>query len=182
MNRANPVPLGLIGFGVAAWLFGLLNVGWYSGPGLAVVAAAAFALGAVAMFISGGMAVGFGHSVEVTWILGFASFWLALFLWVIALGGGGGTLVAWLFLLWGAFAFIVWLSALRRDLGLMVFFLAVWLSNVLVALGHFGAAGFTEVGGFVGLASAVVAFYAAAAHLIGDTAGQSVLPMGRRQG
>ncbi|MEJ2668335.1 MAG: GPR1/FUN34/YaaH family transporter, partial [Deinococcales bacterium] len=61
---------------------------------------------------------------------------------------------------------------------LMLVFLALWITFVLLAIGAWGVSGFTHIGGYIGLVTAILAFYMSAAGVINDAFGRSVLPTG----
>ena len=60
--------------------------------------------------------------------------------------------------------------------------LALWITFFLLAAGDFtGNALLHHAGGYVGLLTAVLAFYLAAAEIINETHGRTVLPIGAKK-
>ena len=71
---------------------------------------------------------------------------------------------------WSLFAWIMTIAALRTNAGLLLVFITTSLSLPLLAAGAFSGvgvdSGLTQAGGIVGMASALFAFYTAAAGLL----------------
>ncbi len=179
--KADPAPLGLAAFAMATWLLGMLNAGWYSMAGLGLVYALALAFGGGMQIVAGMMEYGRGNTFGTTAFLSYGAFWwtLALAGWLFA--GAPHAIVAWLFLLWGVLFFYLWLAAVQRELGIMLVFLGLWITFILLAIGAFSTvAAITHLGGYAGLATAILAFYASAAQLLNSCYGRTVLPFTAR--
>jgi succinate-acetate transporter protein len=176
---ANPAPLGLAGFAFTTWMLSMVNAGWYSGAGMGVILALAMAYGGGAQLVAGVLEFPRGNTFGTTAFFSYGAFW-----WSFAIMEAffpkllTGELVAWYLLVWGVFTFYMWLGTFRSDVALFLVFLALWITFFLLAIGAFGASGFTKLGGYLGLVTALLAFYASAAQVINEALGRTVLPVG----
>jgi succinate-acetate transporter protein len=188
---AAPSILGLFGFAGATMMVGAWQAGWY-GNALTPLTLWPFALtfGGLAQFLAGMWAYrardGLATAVHGMW----GAFWLAwglLFL-LISVGSYPAALAPVRGNLNEGFAF--WWVALAVITGLCA--LAALGSNLVVALllmclaagAGFTSAGFwapstwaLDVGGWLLVASAVLALYAAAAMMMENTMGRTILPL-----
>ena len=73
----------------------------------------------------------------------------------------------------------MWLASFGTNRTLMLIFLALWPTFLLLGLGAYqGSATLTHFGGYLGLVTALLAFYLAAAEVMNETLGRAVLPIG----
>lgn len=87
--------------------------------------------------------------------------------------------VGWYLTMWGVFTLFMWVGTLKLNRALQAIFLALWVTFFTLAAGDFtGNADIHHVGGYLGLLTAVLAFYLAAAEVINETWGRTVLPVG----
>ncbi|EQD40277.1 GPR1/FUN34/yaaH family protein, partial [mine drainage metagenome] len=72
-----------------------------------------------------------------------------------------------------------WIATFKSPRALYLVFLALWITFVFLALGAWGlGAVWTQVGGYVGLVTAILAVYTSAAEVINGNLGRVVLPTG----
>ena len=177
--KANPGPLGLAGFALTTWMLSMINAGWYSAANMGMVLALALAYGGLAQLVAGVLEYPRGNTFGTVAFFSYGAFWLSFAFFVQFFSKGvEGTFVAWYLLMWGIFTFYMWLATFKGDRIIMLVFLALWLTFVLLAIGNFGVSGFVQIGGYVGLITAILAFYASAAGVINEAAGRVVLPTG----
>ncbi|HYZ21804.1 MAG TPA: acetate uptake transporter [Rhodopila sp.] len=87
--------------------------------------------------------------------------------------------IGWWLLLRGVFTFFMWLGSLALNRAVQVVFLSVWITFLLLALGDLlGLQALSRLAGYTGLATAVFAFYLAAAEVINEAHGRVLLPVG----
>ena len=108
-------------------------------------------------------------------------FWWSFALFVVLFQGkDAGSEVAWYLLLWGIFTFFMWIGTLRGARPVMIVFLLLWITFVLLAAGGFNndaaGSGLTQIGGYVGMLTAIAAFYASARTIINGEFNREVLP------
>lgn len=170
---ADPKALGFGAFAIGAWMYSMIDAGWFamstygSGTSQAVGAFAAVALlvAAIAAFLR-----------DDGWHALFFAFWAAVF-WgfsgVLDMAGGDPTYAGWHSLTIAVFNLLLLLSARRSGVdtpgvavsgGVTVAFLC-W-----AAAGILGVDALTMVGGYLGLATAVAGFWAASAGMPGGVA------------
>lgn len=177
---SNPAPLGLAGFAFTTWMLSMINAGWFSPDGMGDVLALAFAYGGTAQIIAGILEYPRGNTFGTTAFISYGAFWwsFALYAAFFASKVPEGFL-GWYLFVWGVFTFYMWIGSLRTSKALQAVFLALWITYLLLAIGEWThGVGFTRVGGYTGLITALAAFYASAAAVINDTYGRDVLPIG----
>ena len=182
MKLANPAPLGLTGFALTTWLLSMINAGWYPATEMGMVLASAFAFGGTAQFFAGLMEMSKGNTFGFLAFCSYGAFWwtFALFVHFFA-AGVTGPFVGWWLLLWGVFTFYMWVASLALNRAVMLIFLALWITFALLGFGAItGIASLSVFGGYMGLVTAFLAAYLAAAEVINETHGKTVLPIGAR--
>jgi succinate-acetate transporter protein len=180
MKFANPAPLGLTGFALTTWMLSMVNAGWFTGASVPLVLASAFAFGGTAQFAAGLMEMPRGNTFGFVAFCAYGAFWwsFALFVQFFATGVPAG-FVGWWLVMWGVFTFYMWVGSLALNRALQLVFLALWITFfVLGAADLTGIASLKLAGGYMGLVTAALAFYLAAAEVINETHGRAVLPIG----
>ena len=188
-NRtANFSALGYGAFAVTLWLTSMTPADWFSPtlnpsalPPLAIV------LGGCVLAIAGILASLRGSTLDSVLFLGFAAYWWVAGLVADKLAGGAvpdspGWL-GWYYIVWAFLVFCIWIAACKDGVARMLFTLGLWLSLLAYALaGWTGIDAVTIIGGYLGLVTAVVGIYIAAAEMINETHGHVVLPLGDSTG
>jgi hypothetical protein len=180
MKLANPAPLGLTGFALTTWMLSMVNAGWFTGDGVPLVLACAFAFGGTAQFAAGLMEMPRGNTFGFVAFCAYGAFW-----WNFALfeefftGKVPAAFVGWWLVVWGLFTFYMWIGSFALNRAVQSVFLALWITFFLLGVGEWiGSALLHQAGGYVGLITAALAFYVAAAEVINETHGRVVLPIG----
>jgi succinate-acetate transporter protein len=180
MKLANPAPLGLSGFALTTWMLSMVNAGWFAGTSVPMVLASAFAFGGTAQFAAGLMEMPRGNTFGFVAFCGYGAFWwtFALFVQFFATTVPAG-FVGWWLVMWGVFTFYMWIASLALNRAVQSVFLALWITFFLLGVADlFGIPVLKVLGGYMGLLTAVLAFYLAAAEVINETHGHAVLPIG----
>jgi uncharacterized protein len=180
MKLANPAPLGLTGFALTTWMLSMVNAGWFGANGVPLVLATAFAFGGTAQFCAGLMEMPRGNTFGFVAFCSFGAFWWAFALFVQFFANGvPAAFVGWWLFMWGVFTLFMWIGSLSLNRAVQFVFLALWITFFLLAGAEWtGAAVLKHAGGYVGLITALLAFYLAAAEVINETHGHAVLPIG----
>jgi succinate-acetate transporter protein len=175
----NPAPLGLSGFALTTWLLSMVNAGWFGGVDVPMVLACAFAFGGTAQFVAGLMEAPSGNTFGFVAFCGYGAFWWSFALFVLFFAKDvQGPFVGWYLLLWGVFTTFMWIGTWKKNKALMLIFLALTPTFYLLAAGALtGIGGLTVLGGYLGLVTAALAFYLAAAEIINESWGRVVLPV-----
>ncbi len=179
--QANPAPLGLAGFALTTLILSLINAGILTGSSMAIVVSLALAYGGVGQLIAGWWDFKNGNTFGGVAFTSYGLFWWSFAAFVFLFQGkDAGNVVAWYLLAWGIFTFYMWIGTLKGARPVMIVFLLLWITFVLLALGGFANAaagsGLTQIGGIVGLLTAIAAFYASARTIINDAFGKEMLP------
>jgi succinate-acetate transporter protein len=198
---ADPAPLGLAAFALTTFLLSAKNAGWMTHATGSSWLGFAFAYGGLAQFAAGMWEFRRGNTFGATAFGTFGAFWIGIALWIelvvnpavaaIKPVTAAATVAAinhdlgWILL---GFAIItLYLLILTTQVNVAVFlvFLALFVTLVILAIGNFNAGsallptGTIKVGGYVGLVTALLAFYASAAGVAAGMGGRLLLPVGR---
>jgi succinate-acetate transporter protein len=180
---ADPAPLGLGCFALTTFLLSLFNAGLLPVEGEPIVFGVALAYGGAIQVLAGMWEFRKGNVFGATAFTSYGAFWLSFWAFVtfyaadIADADDRETVVGWYLISWGIFTVIMWVAALRTTAVLAVLF--TLLAATFFLLGFGGAAhndGLTTVGGYLGLLTAAVAWYACLAGVSASTFGRAVLP------
>lgn len=180
--KANPIPLGLLGYGMSTVLLSFANIGSYPVGG-AVLAMGMF-FGGVAQAIVAIMLFSKGDSFGVTAFGGYAFLWLSFAF--INLGAGNGwwkvsdnEIGAYL-LIWAVFTFglVVASTVAPKVLTIILVLTVVLLGSLGVATLN-GNSSLSKFGGYEGVLTGALAVYLAFAFLINEMYGKEMLPIGK---
>lgn len=180
--RANPAPLGLMGFGMTTVLLSLHNAGFFDMDD-AIIAMGLF-FGGLAQVIAGSMEYRRGNTFGTTAFTSYGLFWLSL-VYIILAGnfdrltvGHDTTFMGWYLFVWGVFTACLFVATLNKNLALQVVLGTLTLLFWMLAAGDwFDSEVVTNAAGYEGLLCGASAIYLAAADLLNDTFGRVVLPV-----
>lgn len=179
-NFANPGPLGLCGFALTTWLLSLINGGIFDAQSLGMVFAMAFAFGGTAQIIAGMFEFQKGNTFGFTAFISYGSFWWSWALFsVFFKGQTPPQFIGWYLAIWGTFTLMMFLATFSKPKALQAVFFFLTLTFYALAIGdNTGNHSIVNVGGYLGLITALCAFYLAAAEVINESYGKTVLPIG----
>lgn len=196
MNRtANVSALGYAAFALTLWLASMGAAGWFDQPGTtllpllfeqpgnallplltAVLGGGVLALAGIGQYVR-------GNVLDAVLFIAFAGYW-----WIAAIEqhlvqistfAPASGFLGWYYIVWAFLAFCIWLAACRDGVARMLFTLGLCVSLLAFALGAWIDLGaLTVLGGYLGLVTAIVGIYVAAAEIINETHGHAVLPLG----
>jgi len=179
---ADPAPLGLAGFALTTFVLSLVNANWMPAATAPVVLGLALAYGGVAQLLAGMWEFRRGNTFGATAFGSFGAFWIAFWAYVTFYAdkipaADAGTATGWFLIAWGIFTTLMFLGSLRTTMGLVALFALLAATYfVLGAGGLAGSSSVTHVGGYLGVATAIVAWYCAVAGVLTSTFGKPVLP------
>jgi len=187
---ANPGPLGLSGFALTTLVLSAWNAGILTGADVLIVVGLAVFYGGIAQFAAGMWEFRTGNTFGATAFSSYGAFWLsfaALFIpgFGIVFGsktGPSGSALAWYLLGWTIFTGIMMLGSFRTNGATAVVFVLLFLTFLLLAIGAFSSqgagTGMTQVGGYLGILTAIAAWYTALAGVLaGVSNGKINLPV-----
>ena len=174
---ANPGPLGLSGFALTTFVLSLINAGIIGGGNVAVVLGLALFYGGIAQFAAGMWEFKTGNTFGATAFTSYGAFWLSLAaIYIPGLGNPALKLddqgVGYYLLGWTIFTGLMTLGTFRVNGGLVAVFVALFITFLLLALGALqGNKGLTQIGGYLGIVTAILAWYVALAGILSGVSG-----------
>ena len=184
---ANPAPLGLAAFALTTFLLSAANAHWMKGnaTGDAWVPYA-LAYGGIAQFLAGMWEFRNRNVFGATAFSTYGAFWIGLFFYVRLVAPTAPLKtafvshdVAWILLAFAIFNTYMLLLSAQVNLAVFAVFLTLEITEIVLFLGNFSnSLGTIQFGGYVGIVTALVAWYASFAILSNDMAGRIKLPTG----
>lgn len=191
---ANPAPLGLSAFALTTFVLSSSNAGWIFpavGAGGAVVVGLALFYGGLVQLIAGIQEFRQGNTFGATAFCSYGGFWMALGFVLLPPTGIAAELVATktlnaglsAFLLgWTVFTLVMFLGTFRISGALMAVFFFLTLTFAALTVGwlvnNSGSSGTTwiQIGGWLGIVTAVLAWYTALSGVLAATKAPFQLP------
>jgi uncharacterized protein len=195
---ADPGPLGLAAFAGTTFVLSMINAGLVGNKGvggglLPLVAVLALAYGGIAQFVAGLWEFRTGNTFGAVAFCSYGAFWISYFFVVqlavpgIIAGKGGGVLFSGIGLylwMWGIFTAYMFIASLRTTGGVALVFLLLAITFIVLGIGNSALAGTLKVtngtiklGGYIGLVTAIVAWYVSFAGVLSSTFGRTILPV-----
>ncbi len=191
---ADPGPLGLAGFAGTTFVLSMINAGLvgdkiHPGGGLLpLVAALAIAYGGIAQFAAGIWEFRTGNTFGAVAFCSYGAFWISFYFIVQSVAANnvaevfsGLGLYLWM---WGIFTAYMFICSLRTSGAVALVFLLLAITFIVLGIGNSALAGTKSVtngtiklGGYLGLATAIVAWYASFAAVINSTFGRTIAPV-----
>jgi uncharacterized protein len=194
---ADPAPLGLAGFALTTFLLSAANAGWMTkATGLAFLGYA-FAYGGLSQLLAGMWEFRNRNVFGATAFGSYGAFWIGLGLWVLlvvnpsvaaaktpaSLAATGLALThdkGWILLAWAIFNTYMLIWTLQINVAVFAVFLTLELTEIILFIGNFANnSGTIKFGGYVGILTALVAWYTSAAGVANGMGGRFSLPVGK---
>jgi uncharacterized protein len=198
---ADPAPLGLAGFALTTFLLSAKNANWMTHATGGAFLGYAFAYGGLAQLLAGMWEFRNRNVFGATAFSTYGAFWIGLGLWLrlvvgpavaaaktpaalVATSAAVNKDLAWILLAF--FIFNTYMLVMSTQLNYAVFgvFLTLGLTEIILCIGNFtlaGAAttsGIIQFGGYVGLITALVAWYTSMAGVANGMSLRIKLPVG----
>jgi uncharacterized protein len=173
---ADPAPLGLAGFAMTTFVLSVFNANLLT-AGADVVIGLALAYGGIAQLLAGMWEFRKGNTFGALAFSSFGAFWLS-FAVILRLPGIPPKAVGVYLLAWTIFTAYMTIAAIRTTLAVLavfVFLTATFLFLTIGAMNNSTSA--THVGGWLGLVTAVIAWYASFAGVVNATWQRRILPV-----
>ena len=180
---ADPGPLGLAAFAMTTFFLSSVNAGLLPKTVEGVVFGLAFFYGGITQLLAGMWEFAKGNTFGATAFASYGAFWLSF--WYLLnhlpehasaddLNKGIGTYL----LGWTIFTAYMFIASLKTSGALMAVFAFLALTFLFLAIGAYAASdSMTKIGGWLGLITAVVAWYTSFAGVTNATSRRVVFPV-----
>jgi succinate-acetate transporter protein len=180
---ADPGPLGLAAFALTTFLLSTVNAHWTHGnsAGTAFLGYA-LAYGGGAQFLAGMWEFRNRNVFGATAFSSYGAFWIGLFIWIKNAPAATGHDLGWILLAFAIFNFYMLIMATQVNLAVFAVFLTLQLTEIFLAIGNFmdgGTGGISQFGGYLGILTALCAWYTSAAGVANGLNGKIRVPVGR---
>ncbi|MDQ2837499.1 MAG: acetate uptake transporter [Actinomycetota bacterium] len=181
---ADPGPLGLGAFAMTTFFLSSVNAGWLSGTVEGVVLGLAFFYGGLTQLLAGMWEFVKGNTFGAVAFSSFGAFWLSF--WYLsahvdltkASAHNVSHGVGFFLLGWAIFTLYMFVCSFRTTGAVMAVFGFLFLTFLFLSLGKFNTStGLTKVGGYLGLITALLAWYASMAGVMNATARRIIMPV-----
>ena len=173
---ANPGPLGLSAFALTTFVLSSVNAGLLAATDIKIVLGLALFYGGLAQLLAGMWEFRTGNTFGATAFSSYGAFWIAVgasvqFGWITSHTAFGFFLLGWTI-----FTLIMFLGTLRTNGGLIALFGLLFLTFLFLTIGEFGG-GTGVLGGYLGILTAIVAWYNALAGVLSASRAPFTLPI-----
>lgn len=178
----DPAGLGLAGFALTTFVLSVVNAGWLSGGSVGAVLGLALFYGGVAQLFAGMWEFANRNTFGAVAFSSYGAFWLSFwyletFVKMPAADAEKG--VGIYLLAWGIFTLYMTVAAFRTNRVVFLVFVFLTLTYFALAIGALsGASGISTLGGYLGIITALLAWYGSFATVTNFTFKRVVLPVG----
>ena len=177
---ADPGPLGLGAFAMTTFVLSVVNAGIVDKSVEPVVLGLALFYGGLAQLLAGMWEFRKGNTFGALAFCSFGAFWLSFFYYVSfvaeKIGPHVGTATGLFLLAWTIFTAYMTIASMRTNGGILAVFVALTLTFLFLTLGAFGgSAGFTIIGGYLGIITALLAWYVSFAGVTNSTFNRTIM-------
>lgn len=177
---ADPAPLGLAGFALTTFMLSTFNAGLLPKTAEVAILGVALFYGGIAQLFAGMWEFVKGNTFGALAFSSYGAFWMSLWYLIVHSGlakADSAKGVGIFLLAWTIFTLYMTVVASRITGLLFALFAVLLVTFAFLTVGAFAAApGITKIGGFLGLITAFVAWYASFAGVMNATAKRIVLP------
>src|SRR6266516_2115178 len=177
---ADPAPLGRAAFALTTFLLSAKNAGWAHGGD----AWLGFALGygGLVQLLAGMWEFRRQNVFRATAFSTYGGFWIGLGLYILLAASGSKNVandLGWILLEFAIFNTYMMFWSSRINMAVFGVFLTLEATEIILFLGNFSdSSGIIKFGGWVGILTALVAWYASASGVVNGMAARQVLPVG----
>ena len=190
---ADPAALGLGAFALTTFLLSAANAGWMNSATGDAWLGYALAYGGLAQFMAGMWEFRNRNVFGATAFGSYGAFWIGLGLWVILVARHGpstplaaaayaaatGKDLGWILLAFAIFNTYMLIFSSQLNTAVFLVFLTLEATEVILFIGFFAnSSGVHKFGGYIGILTALVAWYTSAAGVINGMKGKTVAPVG----
>jgi uncharacterized protein len=180
---ADPGPLGLAAFALTTFLLSAANAHWTNGnsAGTAFLGYA-LAYGGAVQLLAGMWEFRNNNVFGATAFSSYGGFWIGLFIWIKNAPAQTGHDLGWILLAFAIFNTYMLIMSAQVNMAVFGVFLTLELTEIFLTIGNFtdgGKGGISQFGGYLGVLTALVAWYASAAGVANGLNGRIRVPVGR---
>ncbi len=179
---ANPAALGLAGFALTTFVLSTHNAGW--APDLTWVGLGFF-YGGLAQLLAGMWEFRTGNTFGATAFSSYGAFWMSLAAFVVLVLAGKVPAanempaLGWFLLAFAIFNTYMLFLSTRTNVATFLVFLTLELTEIILFIGFFAKnTGIVQIGGYVGVITALVAWYTSMAVVANSMRATPICPVG----
>ena len=183
---ADPAPLGLAAFALTTFLLSAANAGWMTKASGDAWLGYAFAYGGFCQLLAGMWEFRNKNVFGATAFSTYGGFWIGLGLWAELVAPSikdpavANHDLGWILLAFAIFNTYMLLMSTQTTAAVFLVFLTLEITEIVLFIGGFtNSSGLTKAGGYIGVVTALVAWYTSAAGVSNGMAGRLRLPVGR---
>ena len=182
-HLADPGPLGLAGFALTTFMLSSFNSGLAPNSAEVVVLGVALFYGGIAQLFAGMWEFAKGNTFGALAFSSYGAFWMAFWYLVShakdlpTTGTDANKGIGVFLLAWTIFTLYMTVVASRISGALFILFAVLLVTFAFLTAGALGSSdSMTKIGGYLGLVTALVAWYASFAGVLNGTAKRVILP------
>lgn len=180
---ADPAPLGLAAFALTTFLLSAKNAGWTDGTDAWL--GYAFAYGGLVQLLAGMWEFRNRNVFGSTAFSSYGGFWIGLGLYVVLVAGDTTPAqeandLGWILLAFAIFNTYMMFWATQVNQAVLAVFVTLEATEIILFIGNFASSESTiKIGGYIGVLTAICAWYASAAGVVNGMMGRTFLGVGR---
>jgi succinate-acetate transporter protein len=181
---ADPAPLGLAAFALTTFLLSAVNAGLAKNSTGSDWLGYAFAYGGFVQLLAGMWEFRNRNVFGATAFSSYGAFWIGLGLWALLVHPTSAVAanhdLGWILLSFAIFNTYMLIASTQVNAAVFAVFLTLELTEIFLFIGGFtGNANITKVGGYIGILTALAAWYTSSAGVMNGLSGRAVFPVGR---
>jgi uncharacterized protein len=183
MSIADPAPLGLAAFALTTFVLSFFNAGIVNAGGEPIVLGLALAYGGFAQLLAGMWEFRNNNTFGATAFTSYGAFWLSFwafnqFFATKVPDANAGDAVGLYLIAWGIFTAYMFIASLRTTMAVAAVFALLTITFIVLGIGEAAdASGIAKVGGWIGILTALAAWYASFAGVTNSTFGRTIMPV-----
>jgi uncharacterized protein len=182
---ADPAPLGLAAFALTTFLLSSANAGWMTHATGSSWLGYAFAYGGLCQLLAGMWEFRNRNVFGATAFSTYGGFWIGLGLWALLVAPKAASPAAadhdigWILLAFAIFNTYMLIASTGVNAAVFTVFLTLEATEIILFAGNFaGNTNVVKAGGYVGILTALVAWYTSSAGVMNGLRGRAVFPVG----
>ena len=182
---ADPAPLGLAAFALTTFLLSATNANWTGAATGNAWLGYAIAYGGLCQLLAGMWEFRNRNVFGATAFSTYGGFWIGLGLWALlvaphAAGNQGAHDIGWILLAFAIFNTYMLLLSTQVNMAVFGVFLTLEITEIVLFIGNFAVnTTIIHIGGYIGIITALVAWYTSAAGVANGVGGRVKLPTGK---